>query len=339
MRRILIVDDSPIARAALQGTLERFGFEIEQARDGQEALARAATEAWDLIFLDVVMPILDGVGALQALRARGDQTPVVLVTSVASAATVSTALKLGGVCYLAKPFDPTQVERAALHLLRVAPGAVPPPPRVLVQRAPGGPTPLAGAWPAHVVVEVAATLAESLDRVEAAPPSLVLLDTGRPLDEVDAMAGVVRQAAPAAGIFALAAEAAPDGPWDALDGVLAAPPDPAHAQQHLYPLYVRPLAITEGEVVRVAGPGPAGVGAAYGVALRRTVVDACRRAGLADAQIDLRRVPLADGALVELIADLDARLRATGVAPAFVLPAAARAAMPAALGRALVVAA
>lgn len=337
MRRILIVDDSPIARAALQGTLERFGFEIEQASDGEEALHRAATEAWDLIFLDVVMPVLDGVGALQALRARGDQTPVVLVTSVASAATVSTALKLGGVCYLAKPFTPAQVERAALHLLRVAQGTVPPPPRVLVQHAPGGPTPLVGAWPAHVVVEVAATLAESIDRIEAAPPSLVLLDTGLPLDEVDAMAGVVRQAAPAAGIFAVAAEAAPEGAWEALDGVLIAPPDPTCARQHLYPLFVRPLAVAEGEIVRVAGPGAAGVGPAYGVALRRAVVHACRRAGLADAQIDLRRVPLVDGALVALIADLDAQLRTNGVAPTFSLPAAARAGIPAALGRALVV--
>ena len=222
MRRILIVDDSALVRNSIQAALERFGFEFGHADTGEAALAKAASGSWDLIFLDVVMPVMDGPTALRALRARGDQTPVVLVTSVSTATVVAAAVKLGAVQYVAKPFTPALIATLALRQLRLGPE--PPPPRVLVQHGdPALPARLAKALPPHVVIDATTALAESLDHADRHRPALILLDTRDPIEEVDAVAAVLRQAAPTAGVFALADDGSAEAPWRpgvALDGVL-----------------------------------------------------------------------------------------------------------------------
>jgi 3alpha(or 20beta)-hydroxysteroid dehydrogenase len=80
----------------MQAALEPYGLEVTQAENGAVAVERAMASGWDLIFLDVVMPVMDGPTALRQLRARGNTTPVVLVTSVSTAAVVAAAVKLGG---------------------------------------------------------------------------------------------------------------------------------------------------------------------------------------------------------------------------------------------------
>ena len=155
MRRVLIVDDSAIVRASIQNALEKFGFELGQADTGEAALAKIAAGAWDLIFLDVVMPVMDGPTALRTLRAAGDDTPVVLVTSVSTAAVVASAIKLGNVQYVAKPFTPELIGTLALRSLRLDATAVPPPPRVLVQHAdPALPARLTADQPAVAVCSI-----------------------------------------------------------------------------------------------------------------------------------------------------------------------------------------
>ena len=106
LKRVLLVDDSPLVRHAVQHALEPFGLEFAHAENGESAVAKAMASSWDLIFLDVVMPVMDGPSALRAIRARGNLTPIVLVTSVSTAAVVSAAIKLGGVQYISKPFTP-----------------------------------------------------------------------------------------------------------------------------------------------------------------------------------------------------------------------------------------
>jgi CheY-like chemotaxis protein len=344
MRRVLIVDDSALVRASIQNALERFGFECGHAEHGQAALTKARSGTWDLIFLDVVMPVMDGPTALRALRDDGDQTPVVLVTSVSTAAVVSTAIKLGNVQYIAKPFTPDLIVALTLRTLRLDPTTLPPPPRVLVQHTdPGLPVRLTKLLPPHVVVDTSPALAESVEIVGRHPYAAVLLESDDDLEEVDAMAGVLRANAPVAGVFAISERGRADAPWspsEALDGVLPRTLDAALIKGFLYGLYVRPLVTLTGTALRIAGyQGPAAHHGAYLAAVERLVLDHCQRANLTDVKIDARHLPLAPDEAVTVIARLDATLRGLGIAPAFRIHAAVAALAPGRLERTLLLAA
>ncbi len=91
MRRVLLIDDTKGIRTAILAALDPFGFEIEQAESGPVGLQKALGGHWDLIFLDIEMPVMDGPTLLRFIRARGVKTPVVLVTGVSSMAVLSAA--------------------------------------------------------------------------------------------------------------------------------------------------------------------------------------------------------------------------------------------------------
>ncbi len=135
MPRVLLVDDSALVRNSMQAALEPLGLEIVHAENGAVAVEKASFGVWDLIFLDVVMPVMDGPTALREIRGRGIKTPVVLVTSVSTTAVVAGAVRLGDVHYVGKPFTPPQIAAVATKLLALDPHAASAPPRVLVQCA------------------------------------------------------------------------------------------------------------------------------------------------------------------------------------------------------------
>jgi response regulator receiver domain-containing protein len=76
MWRVLLVDDSALIRNAMQAELEPYSLELVHAENGELAVERALSAHRDLIFLDMVMPVMDGPTALRRIRARGDTTPV-----------------------------------------------------------------------------------------------------------------------------------------------------------------------------------------------------------------------------------------------------------------------
>jgi two-component system response regulator MprA len=78
---VLVVDDEPAVRESLTNSLEFEGYEVVTASDGLEALDKAEAEKPDLVVLDVLMPRLDGLTACRRLRARGDTTPVLMLTA------------------------------------------------------------------------------------------------------------------------------------------------------------------------------------------------------------------------------------------------------------------
>lgn len=120
--RILLVDDEEAITANLAPLLERAGFTVAVAADGELALRRVADFAPDLIVLDVLMPRLDGRETLRRLRRRGNWTPVILLTQVGSAAERAMALDEGADDYLNKPFEPYElVARIRAVLRRVNP--------------------------------------------------------------------------------------------------------------------------------------------------------------------------------------------------------------------------
>ncbi|TCO58557.1 response regulator transcription factor [Actinocrispum wychmicini] len=103
--RVLVVDDEPGVRRALQRGLTAEGMDIVVAADGPSALQVARTGAFDAILLDIMLPGLSGYRVLQALRAEGVRTPVLLVSAKDGEIDQADGLDLGADGYLVKPFS------------------------------------------------------------------------------------------------------------------------------------------------------------------------------------------------------------------------------------------
>jgi DNA-binding response OmpR family regulator len=122
--RILTVDDSSTIRTIISKTLGELGFAIEQAEDGQQGLAKLATGPVDLILLDVTMPVMDGPTMLEKLRAAGDKTPVIMLTSESKCSIMVGAIKLGISDYILKPFKGDELRSKVLKALHLDESAV-----------------------------------------------------------------------------------------------------------------------------------------------------------------------------------------------------------------------
>ncbi|MFK4227720.1 response regulator transcription factor [Streptomyces sp. NPDC019890] len=116
--RILIVDDEPAVREALQRSLAFEGYETEVAVDGIDALTRAEAYAPDLIVLDVQMPRMDGLTAARRLRASGSTTPILMLTARDTVGDRVTGLDAGADDYLVKPFELDELFARVRALLR-----------------------------------------------------------------------------------------------------------------------------------------------------------------------------------------------------------------------------
>ncbi|HVE82626.1 MAG TPA: response regulator [Myxococcales bacterium] len=102
---ILVVDDDPAICRLFQKVLREEGYQVVTASGGRQALALAAQEHPGLILLDIMMPGLDGVATLKALRSQGHQEPVVMLTGQGTLQTAREAMLLGAYDYITKPFD------------------------------------------------------------------------------------------------------------------------------------------------------------------------------------------------------------------------------------------
>ncbi|WP_226996738.1 response regulator transcription factor [Tessaracoccus aquimaris] len=120
---ILLVDDEEAITTTLAPYLERSGFRVECAPDGEAALEALAVRGVDIIVSDVLMPRRDGRSLVRELRSRQDWTPVILLTQVDGSFEKSAALDEGADDYLAKPFDPPElIARIRAVLRRTTPG-------------------------------------------------------------------------------------------------------------------------------------------------------------------------------------------------------------------------
>lgn len=123
---ILLVDDEAAIRVNLGSFLERAGFRVIAAADGQEALELLAINTPDLIVTDVMMPRLNGRDLLRHIRKTSDGLPIILLTQVGESTERAMALEEGADDYLNKPFDPHElVARIRAVLRRVRPGQLP----------------------------------------------------------------------------------------------------------------------------------------------------------------------------------------------------------------------
>ncbi|HWN71290.1 MAG TPA: response regulator transcription factor [Haliangium sp.] len=115
--RILIADDEANIRDVVQYALERDGYQVETAADGQTALARIEAGGIDLVVLDVLMPELDGLNLCRKLRERGD-VPIIFLSSRTEEADRILGLELGGDDYVTKPFSPRELSTRVKAVLR-----------------------------------------------------------------------------------------------------------------------------------------------------------------------------------------------------------------------------
>ena len=122
MPRILTIDDSSTIRTIITKQMTDLGFEVDQAEDGIEGLAKLEEVEVDLILLDVTMPNMDGPTMLAKLRETGNKTPVIMLTSESKRTIVSGAVKLGIEDYILKPFKPEELRGKVLKALRMDAG-------------------------------------------------------------------------------------------------------------------------------------------------------------------------------------------------------------------------
>src|SRR5215210_910681 len=102
--RVLVVDDEPAVRNALDRALSLEGYEVELAANGRDALERVEVSTPDAIVLDRLMPGLDGLEVCRRLRTGGDRTPVLVLTARDAVESRVEGLDAGADDYLVKPF-------------------------------------------------------------------------------------------------------------------------------------------------------------------------------------------------------------------------------------------
>jgi DNA-binding NtrC family response regulator len=105
VQRILVADDEESARSGLKALLSRWGYEVEAAANGQEALEKARTFRPDVVIADLVMPKLDGLQLLKTLQEELAFAAVILLTGHGTIETAVSAIKQGAYDYLTKPVD------------------------------------------------------------------------------------------------------------------------------------------------------------------------------------------------------------------------------------------
>ncbi len=116
--RLLVVDDDPDVREAVETALELDGHSVATAADGLDALKRLAHGEFDAIVLDVLMPNLDGFEVCRRLRAGGNRTPILVLTARDSEEDTIRGLDLGADDYLVKPFALGELLARVRALLR-----------------------------------------------------------------------------------------------------------------------------------------------------------------------------------------------------------------------------
>jgi len=124
--KVFLVDDEQAITSNLAPFLERSGFSVMVAANGEEALRQVPSFGPNLIVLDVLMPKIDGREVLRRLRKEDDWTPVILLTQVGESTERAMALEEGADDYLNKPFDPHElVARIRAVLRRAQAGKLP----------------------------------------------------------------------------------------------------------------------------------------------------------------------------------------------------------------------
>jgi len=124
MPRVLTVDDSKALRVMVRKQLAPLELELEEAEHGEEGLQKLRENPFDLVLLDVTMPVMDGPTMLRRMREGGNRTPVIMLTAESGSAIIGEAMKLGLQDYVLKPMKPEELRAKVCKILKIDPPAV-----------------------------------------------------------------------------------------------------------------------------------------------------------------------------------------------------------------------
>jgi two-component system, cell cycle response regulator len=119
MAKILTVDDSRAVRLIVAKHLREIGFEVDEAEDGEQGLAKLEEDQYAMVILDITMPVLDGQGMLAKMRERGNNTPVLMLSSESKRSIIAQLMRLGIADYILKPFMPEELQSKVLKALKM----------------------------------------------------------------------------------------------------------------------------------------------------------------------------------------------------------------------------
>lgn len=109
--RVLITDDSKLLRKKLRQELEAMDCEVLEAENGKDAVMMNLQEPIDCIFLDIVMPEVGGIEALQVIKEVNPDLPVVMLSSAGTPQKLMTTLKMGAMDFIQKPYSSDQIKK------------------------------------------------------------------------------------------------------------------------------------------------------------------------------------------------------------------------------------
>ncbi|MDW0118460.1 response regulator transcription factor [Sporosarcina thermotolerans] len=118
VNKILIVDDEQPIRTLLDYNLKQSNFETIMAADGAQAIQQVEEEKPDLILLDLMLPIIDGIEVCKILRSRNINTPIIMLTAKGEEPDKVLGLEIGADDYMTKPFSPREVIARVKAVLR-----------------------------------------------------------------------------------------------------------------------------------------------------------------------------------------------------------------------------
>jgi two-component system, OmpR family, response regulator len=116
--RILVVEDDPVIAREVMGELQLHGYGVEHAGDGGTAVEKAAPGGYDLLIMDRLLPVLDGLAVIERLRAEHVRVPVLVLSALNGVDDRVSGLKAGGDDYLTKPFAVAELMARVEALLR-----------------------------------------------------------------------------------------------------------------------------------------------------------------------------------------------------------------------------
>ncbi|MCY7327842.1 MAG: response regulator, partial [Saprospiraceae bacterium] len=105
MAKILVVDDEVPIRRTLRDILEFEGYDVDEATDGLDCVSKIQREKFDVVIMDIKMPKMDGIEALERLQILSPETPVIMVSGLGTIDTAVEAVKKGAFDFISKPPD------------------------------------------------------------------------------------------------------------------------------------------------------------------------------------------------------------------------------------------
>ena len=117
MSRILITDDSSAQRIIVSGIAQNMGHEVETASNGQEALEKIQANPPDCLLLDLLMPIMDGIGLLETLQTKGIKIPIIVLTADVQTGLKEQCLEFGVTTFMNKPIKKDKLQEALEAIL------------------------------------------------------------------------------------------------------------------------------------------------------------------------------------------------------------------------------